>query len=712
MAVAAAIGVSMSAVLPASTADAEDESIIFTSECEDLELNGSEVWTSIYDRQMPGYSGTGFVYLTSGSFKFTVEAPEDGMYEITTRCAQILDQDGREQTISINGSQYKYRFPYMEEWTDYSFGVHRLQAGENTIEILPQYGYACYDTITVKIADLPALDCEPTLVDQEATTETQNLMNYLTSVYGEHIISGQQEIYGGGNDGNTELEFDYIYDISGKYPAIRGFDMMNYNPLYGWDDQTVERMIEWTTERNGICTACWHINVPINFDSYEIGDAVDWKECTYKPTEQFNTANAVIEGTKEYEYVQLTIKYLAEQFQRLQDAGVPVIFRPYHEAEGNGGLNGEGSWFWWSSAGADVYIKLWKQLYTTLTEEYGIHNLIWEFNSYTYDTSAGWYPGDDLVDIVAYDKYNVVYNRNDGLSNCPNVDAISNIFYQLVDLTDGKKMVSMAENDTVPTVENLTTEKAGWLYFCPWYGEHLMDSMYNDPDTLAEIYKSDYCITLDELPADWRTASGEVSTGTTTEPAETTTTVSETTLATETTAESTATTTKPVETTTASATETEEVTSTTEGTTVTTTKATTTTEAVTTTETKPSETTTTSATTTKETTTSTQKSTTATTSQSTASTTTASTGTTTTTSSVTTTEETVQDVVYGDMNQDGKISLIDIIMLNKYLSKIITFNAQQTANADCCKDGAIDTEDLNALISYIVELTAQLPIRK
>jgi hypothetical protein len=64
------------------------------------------------------------------------------------------------------------------------------------------------------------------------------------------------------------------------------------------------------------------------------------------------------------------------------------------------------------------------------------------------------------------------------------------------------------------------------------------------------------------------------------------------------------------------------------------------------------------------------------------------------------------------MNQDGKISLIDIIMLNKYLSKIITFNAQQTANADCCKDGAIDTEDLNALISYIVELTAQLPIRK
>ena len=28
--------------------------------------------------------------------------------------------------------------------------------------------------------------------------------------------------------------------------------MMNYNPLYGWDDGTTERIIEWGNERNGI----------------------------------------------------------------------------------------------------------------------------------------------------------------------------------------------------------------------------------------------------------------------------------------------------------------------------------------------------------------------------------------------------------------------------------------------------------------------------
>ena len=61
-------------------------------------------------------------------------------------------------------------------------------------------------------------------------------------------------------------------------------------------------------------------------------------------------------------------------------------------------------------------------------------------------------------------------------------------------------MLAISECDTVPTVENMTVEDAGWLYFCPWYGDYLMSERYQDPETLSEIYNSDYCITLDELP--------------------------------------------------------------------------------------------------------------------------------------------------------------------------------------------------------------------
>ncbi|MEK4005996.1 glycosyl hydrolase [Paenibacillus sp. FSL H3-0333] len=487
---------------PPRTAHADPA--LITIESEDAQLTPDlQVTTQIYGTPKPGYSGSGFVWMqNSGTLTYTVTVPATGMYTISTRYMQELSPDGRQQALIVNGAaKGSYMLPYTTTWKDFNFGYHKLNQGSNTIQVKAGWGFAYFDALTVDHANLDPLIVQPVLSDAQATPETQLLMNYLTEVYGKHMLSGQQEIYGGGNDGNSELEFDWIHNLTGKYPAVRGFDLMNYNPLYGWEDGTTARMIDWVNNKGGIATNSWHLTVPRNFTAYQLGEFVDWKEATYKPTEtNFNTANAVIPGTKEYQYLQLAIQDLAEQLQILQDNNVPVIFRPYHEAEGNGGLNGEGAWFWWASAGAEVYKQLWDQLYTELTETYGLHNLIWTYNSYVYSTSPAWYPGDDQVDIVGYDKYNTIYNRYDGLSGVPNEDAISSTFYQLVDLTGGKKMVAMTENDTVPSVQNLTDEKAGWLYFLPWYGEHLMSTAFNYPATLTTLYQSDYVITLDELP--------------------------------------------------------------------------------------------------------------------------------------------------------------------------------------------------------------------
>ncbi|ASA20068.1 glycosyl hydrolase [Paenibacillus donghaensis] len=501
---ASAIAIAFSLLLGLLTAPVHADTALFVIESENAQLTSDlQVVTQIYGQPKPGFSGNGFVWMqNSGTLSFQVTVPETGMYAISTRYMQELSPDGRLQYLNINDvNKGSYMLPYTKEWSNFGFGFHKLNQGSNTIQVKAGWGFAYFDTFTVDYADLDPLDVQPVLTDSQATAETQILMNYLTEVYGNNIISGQQEIYGGGNDGNSELEFEWIHNLTGKYPAIRGFDLMNYNPLYGWEDGTTNRVIDWVNNRNGIATASWHINVPRDFNSYQPGEFVDWKKATYKPTEtNFNTANAVIPGTKEYQYVMTTIDDLAEQLLILQDNNVPVIFRPYHEAEGNGGVNGEGAWFWWASAGAEVYKELWDMLYTELTETYGLHNLIWTYNSYVYNSSPAWYPGDAQVDIVGYDKYNTIYNRYDGLSGVPNEDAITSIFYQLVELTHGTKMVAMTENDTVPSVQNLTEEKSGWLYFCPWYGEHLMSSAFNYPDTLTELYQSNYVITLDELP--------------------------------------------------------------------------------------------------------------------------------------------------------------------------------------------------------------------
>ena len=551
----------------------------FTIEGEDM--TGATLWTSIYENEAPGYSGEGFVYITGNPVSFKLTVPEDGMYKVNVRGIQILNQGGRLETIAINGVEYSKTVPYYREWTDIDFGVVRLKAGENEISFLNKYGYLAIDTVTVSMAEFPdvttasGVPCDP-----KATNEAKALMKYLHSVYGKHILSGQQEIYGNGHevqtsirydaekdicvdekgveytidressdtddagnkfywhcsgaDGKTytyntqnriyvyqnyEQEFDYIYDLTGAYPAVRGFDFMNYNPLYGWDDGTTQRVIEWVNERGGIATACWHINIPTDFDTYTPGEAVDWSKATYKVNHQFKIANAVKEGTKENEYLDLAIEDLAEQFIILQDNNVPILFRPFHEAEGNPSntsdpIDGSGAWFWWSQDGAEDYKELWKYLYTQLTEKYGLHNIIWEQNLYAWsDASAEWYSGDDYVDIVGWDKYDTQYNRHDGLTSGPNEDCNSNVYWSLYDYVKGNKMAAIMENSTIPSLGNMTVEQTAWLYFCTWYDNGQENFMsgddYNNPDTVKELYQSDFCINLDDLPEDLYVYSGQ-----------------------------------------------------------------------------------------------------------------------------------------------------------------------------------------------------------
>ena len=683
---AAAIGTALCSSLPMSTLAADEAEVLVQSECEDLTLaDGASVATNVYGTEYPGYTGEGFVWVpNSGTMTLTVDAPETGMYRLVSKCIMYLGAEGetREAAVSVVRSDEStwsktVKIAYTDTWNDYSFGDIKLTEGENTITFGGGWCFCIYDSMTLSRTPAPDYSkATDTLIDPEATTEARSLMKYLKSVYGSHILSGQQEIYGGGNDGNMELEFEWLQENTGKQPAIRGFDFMNYNPLYGWEDGTTERIIDWTNNRNGIATASWHINVPIDFENYTLGDAVDWKECSYKnyqaSNSTFNTANAIVEGTKEYEYFMAAVEDLAEQLLILQENNVPLLFRPLHEAQGNEGNYGDGTaWFWWGDRGPEVYKELWKLLYTTLTETYGLHNLIWEFNSYNYANSPEWYPGDEYVDIVAYDKYNVDYNRDDGLTSGPNVSAITAIYNYLVELTDGKKMVAMSENDTVPTVENLTIENAGWLYFCPWYGDHLMSERYQDPATLSETYNSEYCITLDELPEDWKTAyAGSSDITTTTKPAETTTSAADgttvTTTATETETES-ATTTATTEGTKDSSTETSEKSETTVTTTVTTAASTTDTEGTTT-------------------------------------------GTTVTTVDTTTAGSETEGLC-GDLNLDGKVSVIDVIYLNKYIIQTLNLNELQLANADCCDDAVINSSDSTVLMEYIVELIKTLPVQ-
>jgi mannan endo-1,4-beta-mannosidase len=88
---------------------------------------------------------------------------------------------------------------------------------------------------------------------------------------------------------------------------------------------------------------------------------------------------------------------LATGLKELDDAGVVVLWRPFHEM--NGG------WFWWGGKDPDTFIKLWRQMFDYFTQTKRLNNLLWVYAPNQSTNTALYYPGDQYVDLVGLDAY-------------------------------------------------------------------------------------------------------------------------------------------------------------------------------------------------------------------------------------------------------------------------------------------------------------------
>ena len=296
------------------------------------------------------------------------------------------------------------------------------------------------------------------LSNPNANVTTQKVYDYLCSLSGQYCLSGQQESTW---MGSADYEINYIYEKTGKYPAIRGLDYM-HDDFEGVN----RRAIEWWN-KGGLVTIMWHTGC--NF-SGEWADAIadsisDWDA-------------RLTEGTEEYDAFVAGMDKAAQALLELQEAGVTVIWRPFHEFDGR--------WFWWGKGGSNTFIKLWQLMYDRYTEHWGLNNLIWVL-PYSGNGKAygNWYPGDEYCDIVGADSY-------DG--------GAQNKLYQKLTLVCDSKPYCFHECGTNPTAEELQTTP--WIWFMTWHTDYITDK--NDPGALSELYNSEYVLTLDELPDLWK----------------------------------------------------------------------------------------------------------------------------------------------------------------------------------------------------------------
>ncbi len=325
--------------------------------------------------------------------------------------------------------------------------------------------------------------------------EAQNLLAYLEENVGKKILTGTHACV----NYNTK-EADWVYKHTGKYPAINTIDYIHdiYSSTSSgsWINYANATLWRSWTNKGGIMSAMWHWNMPTNDgEDYTCTPGSEPKQTSFRPSGIFSP------NSDDYKTMISRIDKVAGWLKPLKNAKIPVLWRPLHEAQGNWteaapGTSWHKAWFWWGIDGPEAFVELWRVMYDRMVNHHGLTNLIWIFNA---GDSKRWYPGDEYVDIVAFDFYN---------KNLSEMRWWYDYFHEAYP----GKLYAISEFGSIPKVSEFWADGQYWSFLIPWYDFDRTDKPQEDAynstdhnnaniDYWLDALEQECVITRDELPS-------------------------------------------------------------------------------------------------------------------------------------------------------------------------------------------------------------------
>lgn len=291
-------------------------------------------------------------------------------------------------------------------------------------------------------------------VSPKASPETKALLDFFYQISGKHTLSGQHNFPSSG-DRNTQFASNYI----GKTPAVWsqdfGFAKAGDQDSYLARPDIIKEAIR-QHKLGSVITLCWHAvpptaDEPVTFQPLPGYDTMKLASVQGKLQEQ-QFKDLLTPGTAIYQHWLKQVDEIAAYLKQLQDAHVPVLWRPYHE------MNGD--WFWWGGRYEGKYTTaaLYRQLFDRMVNYHKLNNLVWVW-SVDRPSQPGrefdkYYPGNEYLDILAIDIYGNDFNPT---------------YYDgLLALSKGKPMV-LGEVGNPPALDILEKQPR-WAYWVIWSG--------------------------------------------------------------------------------------------------------------------------------------------------------------------------------------------------------------------------------------------------
>jgi len=282
----------------------------------------------------------------------------------------------------------------------------------------------------------------PEPVNSHATPEARALLAYLYSISGKGTLTGEHNFPNHGSRWSDEAYF-----LTGKYPGLFGQDF----GFSGGDDKdsvlSRPAMIEEVKRqyKNGAVIALtWHAVKPTE------DEPVTFKESVQGKLTDAEWQELLTPGSRLNQRWCAQVDVIAGYLKQLRDANVPVLFRPYHEINGN--------WFWWTGRpGKDGSAALYRMIFERFVNVHHLDNLVWVWNVNAPSMNAGpvedYYPGAEYADVVTMDNYGAFKPK----------------YYDSMLALAAGKPIALAEVGALPSPAVLE-QQPRWTYFMAWSG--------------------------------------------------------------------------------------------------------------------------------------------------------------------------------------------------------------------------------------------------
>ena len=354
-----------------------------------------------------------------GKFKTKVFSQGDG--------TGIIDKEGVSVSSSFGDGMKKAVVtvsfsPNAEKITDITLGIVGVNTSFKGNVYIDNITLSQYDETSDFVditsvpgegsgADISGMTEQISLADKDAINSAKALYSYLFA-----LQEAGQVLFGHQNDTHKHVTsredvYSDTKDITGSISGIAGIDSLALTGVESGITDTDEAIAECirigkeAASEGAILTLSLHMPNMSNDTIKATPDAkrkYDFSQCNFMESQDLsnNCAQEVMPGGKYNAQFTTYLDIIADYAKGLGE--IPVLFRPFHE--NNGG------WFWWgsSSTSKETYKAMYRYMKDYLNAA-GVHNLIYVYSpNGPIESETEYnerYPGDDYVDILAFDYY-------------------------------------------------------------------------------------------------------------------------------------------------------------------------------------------------------------------------------------------------------------------------------------------------------------------